>query len=87
MLVNAHYLEDIIEMVQGRNGGYETRNSILAICRNNILFAYSICNFHLATRIPNGIGNTFHQSSCLNLVIKPLAIIAQSKPTIAAEAT
>ena len=48
---NVNNLENTIEVVQGRNGGIETRDSILALYRNRILFASRICHFHLATRM------------------------------------
>ena len=52
---NVNNFENTVEVVQGGNGGIETRRAILALSRNRILFAYRICHFHLATRISNGI--------------------------------
>ena len=59
---NVNNLEDTAEVVQGGNGGIETRNSILSLCRNRILFACRICH-HLATRISNRIERGIHKGA------------------------
>jgi hypothetical protein len=63
---NVNNLEDTVEVVQGGNGGIETRDSILSLCRNRILFACRICLYHLATRISNRIERGIHKGPLRN---------------------
>ena len=55
-------LESTVKVVQGRNGGIETRTSILSLYRNRILFACRISH-RLATRISNGIERRIHKGT------------------------
>ena len=55
-------LESTVKVVQGGNGGIETRTSILSLYRNRILFACRISH-RLATRISNGIERRIHKGS------------------------
>ena len=55
-------LESTVKVVQGGNGGIETRTSILSLYRNRILFACRISH-RLATRISNGIERRIHKET------------------------